>query len=586
MKKLNALSALVVVSFITACGAVETPSAPASQTDAAVALKPDAASAATTATAVTTSTATSTVAATGGSVTNVNTDTNVGTGGNTGTGGSVGTGGNAGTVASTATNADAGSTIVADAKPATAPDSVSAGKADGSVVVDDAPLACVPNPSGEICGNGLDDNCNGLIDEGCGPAPECSGTETQDCNQTIGGTVYTGKKQCVNGKFTACLNLVPPAPKPDTTDHNAPTVALPICSLADTTNLPVGIAIPFYVSVSDDTGLNACQFYLNAEGLGGQGVSGTSASLEQDITLAGGTSTIFVICFDTAGNAGQSVTLTVKAVSSDAGVQLNADALPSVDTKPAADTFVASPDAQAPVDTTPAPAADAGTDTLNATDTLVAADTKPLGDAGSAGCFALVNNQYMTIPFGQAIVCAAGSLSGSQTCQTDGTLTACTPTGTAKSNLRAVINCRLDKVVLSGDVMDNLFPSLTDTSPLLQICLVGDGVVDENGNGGMINTFRKFCQSYYPDSSHQYIFNGLTFGAALYRITFYGVTEQTASTGQVRWSNNNPDLGNVGTNGIVAMANDPNNLCSITRQTIGGETAKLVVNGTGTPLTQ
>lgn len=594
--KLNALSALFVATLVVACGPVATPpgsSAPIA--DAAFVPKPDAAPVATpdasvpVADTAPVNTSTATVTATnpanptndaGGTVINItvnvgSTDstTNTATGTNTGTGTKTAT--------ATGTNPDAAAvTVVADAKPSVSPDADPPSKLDATVVVeDDAPLACVPNPSGEICGNGLDDNCNGLIDEGCpapdaGTAPVCSGSETQDCNQTIGSTVYTGKKQCVNGKFTACLNLVPPAPKPDTTDHTSPTVALPVCSMSDTANLPAGLAIPFYADAKDDTNLLACQFYLNANELGVQSVTGTSLTLEQDITLPVGTNTIFVICFDAAGNEGQSVTLTVKAVSvsSDAGVQLKADAQVPADTKPAPDTLVAAIDTQVPTDTTPTPVPDAGTDTL------VVADTLPLGDAGSAGCFVLVNNQYMTIPYGQAIVCAIGSLSGSQTCQADGTPSVCTATGTAKSNLRAVVNCRLNQVVLSGDVVDNLFPSPNDTTALTDICLAGDGI------DGMIASNRNHCLPYVADSSHQYVFDNLGFGAALYRITYFGVTQQTATTGQVRWSNNNPDLGLAGTNGVPIMANDTSNLCSITRKIIDGDTAKLVVNGTGTPL--
>lgn len=606
MKNMNVLSALVIATtLVVACGPVATPpgsSAPVS--DAAVALKADAApvaapdasaplpdtAPANTNTVTTSATNTANAANDAGGTTIIIT-VNVGSTDSTT---NTATGVNTGTTTATGTNPDAAATVVADAKPTASPDAAPSGKLDATAVPEnDAPLACVPDPSGEICGNGLDDNCNGLIDEGCptpdaGVKPVCSGSETQDCSQTIGSTVYTGKKQCVNGKFTACLNLVPPAPKPDATDHAAPTVALPVCSLADTNNLPAGLAIPFYVEAKDDTNLLACEFYLNADELGIQYVAGTSQTLEQDITLPVGTSTVFVICFDAAGNQGQSVVLTVKTVSTDAGVQPKADALPSIDTKPAADTFVATSDTQVPVDTTPTPAADAGTDTLAAaTDTLVASTdtTPPQGDAVVAGCDTLVNNQYARVPYGQAVVCAAGSLSGSQTCQTDGTMSVCTATGTVRSNLRAVINCRLNKVVLSGDVVDSLFPMSSDTTAVTDICLVGDGVQDVYGNGGMIATNRTHCLPYHSDSSYQYVFSDLTFGAALYRITFFGVTVQGATTQQVRWMNDNPDLGLSGTNGIPIMVSDPNNLCAITRKIVEGETAKLVVNGTGTPLT-
>ena len=561
MRKLNPLVGLIIATLAAACGPVETPPGrSASAADAAVSIiKADAASAlaseAAPAAAANTATSTSTVTSTAtpaGTVTASNdasmginitffivtTDTTTDTASGTDTGTK--------TSAAIAIVPDAGTANVADAKPTTSPEADPPSKPDAANIVEnDAPLACVPNPSGEICGNGLDDNCNGLIDEGC-PTPDPVA-----------------------------------APKPAPIDQTAPTVALPVCSLADTTSLPAGVAIPFYAAATDDTFLLACAFYLNANKLGIQSVTGKSLTLEQDITLPVGTSTIFVICSDAAGNEGQSVALTVKAVSSDAGVQLKADALPSADTKPAADTFVAAADTQVSIDTTPTPIPDAGTDTL-----VVSTDAAPQGDAGSAGCFALVNNQYITVPYGQAIVCAAGSLSGSQTCKTDGTLTECTATGTVRSNLRTVVNCRLDKVVLSGDVVDGLFPMSSDTTALTDICLVGDGVQDVYGNGGMIATNRTHCLPYHSDSSYQYVFTDLTFGAALYRITFFGVTVQGATTQLVRWMNDNPDLGLSGTNGIPIMVSDPNNLCAITRKIVYGETAKLVVNGTGTPLTQ
>jgi len=78
-------------------------------------------------------------------------------------------------------------------------------------------------PEDEICGNGLDDDCDGEIDEGCesaggnggngggdsgggggGAPPECTSGETQDCGTDIGECSF-GTQECVNGKWADCL---------------------------------------------------------------------------------------------------------------------------------------------------------------------------------------------------------------------------------------------------------------------------------------------------------------------------------------------------------------------------------------------
>ncbi|MCB9639856.1 MAG: hypothetical protein H6727_13255 [Myxococcales bacterium] len=66
----------------------------------------------------------------------------------------------------------------------------------------------------EICDNGLDDNCNGKIDEN--PPCVCTGSQTRDCyngpNGTSGvGLCVKGKQTCENGQWGDCKNEVTPA---------------------------------------------------------------------------------------------------------------------------------------------------------------------------------------------------------------------------------------------------------------------------------------------------------------------------------------------------------------------------------------
>lgn len=66
---------------------------------------------------------------------------------------------------------------------------------------------CVAKGSVEVC-NGKDDNCNGLIDEnGC----PCQGGETRPCGQSDVGACKKGVQKCVNGTWsTACEGAVGP----------------------------------------------------------------------------------------------------------------------------------------------------------------------------------------------------------------------------------------------------------------------------------------------------------------------------------------------------------------------------------------
>ncbi len=57
-------------------------------------------------------------------------------------------------------------------------------------------LECIPNPEGEICGDGLDNNCNNEADEGC----SCSSGEVMDCY--TGPVPLVGQGVCVKGSMS------------------------------------------------------------------------------------------------------------------------------------------------------------------------------------------------------------------------------------------------------------------------------------------------------------------------------------------------------------------------------------------------
>ena len=96
-----------------------------------------------------------------------------------------------------------------------------------------------PNPGGEICGNGLDDDCDGQVDEGCVPCvpqPEICDGKDNDCDGDVDedytpvacgsniGECKTGTTACVAGKVV-CNGATPPATELcDAKDNNCDTV--------------------------------------------------------------------------------------------------------------------------------------------------------------------------------------------------------------------------------------------------------------------------------------------------------------------------------------------------------------------------
>ena len=71
-------------------------------------------------------------------------------------------------------------------------------------------------PVPEICGNSIDDNCNGMTDEGC----QCNPGQTRACGSSV-GECKPGMQACANGQWAACVGATGPAPETcDGKDNN------------------------------------------------------------------------------------------------------------------------------------------------------------------------------------------------------------------------------------------------------------------------------------------------------------------------------------------------------------------------------
>ncbi len=111
------------------------------------------------------------------------------------------------------------------------PDATVDGSADSGDVGPDAP-ACVPSMDGEVC-NGLDDDCNGLPDEGdiCGPGLSCVMGECVDCEPGIPDPpdvdFYDANCDGIDGDFDSAIFVAPgAAPGGDGRTPDAPLASI------------------------------------------------------------------------------------------------------------------------------------------------------------------------------------------------------------------------------------------------------------------------------------------------------------------------------------------------------------------------
>jgi len=489
-----------------------TASTTATAPDAAVAPTPDAApvntvTASATATATATPTATPTAIATN-TVTNTVTSSPVDAGsityiiqinlGPTDTGTGTGTGTGSGTGTGTGSNADAG-TVTPDA------------------ANNDVPQACIPVSNTEICGNGIDDNCNGTIDEGCdvvradalpatpdaqpqvridaSPAPDtapvlvadaqvladtkpadvqpavaCAENEIsviRNCAITLpNGVVKWGYLSCVAGQWTGCKDMDPPQNAMSCIGHLKNEVYYASCKAFD------GCFDGLYVC-NGNTWEWECQL-------------------------------------DTSWY------ISPNCIKNDAG---------SPDTLGTVDTHVS-------VDTTPVVTPDAGT-----ADSLVTpTDAQAPTDAIVAGCQVSVNGQITTLVNGQSIDCTANDASGEQQC-VSGMLSTCVIGASATTmGDHAIIDCQLSgtnvgTLTLTGNVIGDLY----DSGVINKVCLIGDSVGGWAGN-------HTDCLDYNPFTSFRYIFTNVSLPSADNRITFLGylktVNDGGVAEGPERWDNN------------------------------------------------
>ena len=67
-------------------------------------------------------------------------------------------------------------------------------------LVDEGCVTCQPTGA-ELCGNNIDDNCDGQVDEGC----VCTGTQQEECIYKKGECSAIGARTCANGQWGQCF---------------------------------------------------------------------------------------------------------------------------------------------------------------------------------------------------------------------------------------------------------------------------------------------------------------------------------------------------------------------------------------------
>jgi hypothetical protein len=77
-------------------------------------------------------------------------------------------------------------------------------------------LSCVPAPASqnEVCADGIDNNCDGIVDEGCA----CEVSSIQPCYSGSAptrsvGLCIDGAQQCATGAWNDCVGDVLPSPE-------------------------------------------------------------------------------------------------------------------------------------------------------------------------------------------------------------------------------------------------------------------------------------------------------------------------------------------------------------------------------------
>ncbi|NOZ80592.1 MAG: hypothetical protein GXP63_02870 [DPANN group archaeon] len=77
----------------------------------------------------------------------------------------------------------------------------------GTLSCTDGSWGGCPLPSDEVCGDNLDNDCDGQVDEGCG----CTTGDTRPCGTKDEGACSFGTQQCTDGAWGNCIGAVYPA---------------------------------------------------------------------------------------------------------------------------------------------------------------------------------------------------------------------------------------------------------------------------------------------------------------------------------------------------------------------------------------